>query len=183
VAHPQCTQLGALAADLGTILVSLAPDGLRDTRRLDDQGPRGVAARCTPSPRATGIGAALPLICTATLTPPVELIRHRVFAAERIHGDDTTVPMLSFASRANPRRALGPRWPSCDSSCRSRSAAKISDTTTAWHPQLIRGDQHGLCSAIRLGWRDARFRRILPLAAYPGEGLLTAKPRQLRVPQ
>ena len=33
--------------------------------------------------------------CTAALSPLVELIRHHVFAAERVHGDDTTVPVLA----------------------------------------------------------------------------------------
>src|SRR5437763_13574274 len=33
--------------------------------------------------------------CTATLAQLVELIRRHVFAAERIHGDDTTVPVLA----------------------------------------------------------------------------------------
>ncbi len=33
--------------------------------------------------------------CTATLAPLIELIRRHVFAAERIHGDDTTVPVLA----------------------------------------------------------------------------------------
>ena len=33
--------------------------------------------------------------CTAALAPLVELIRRHVFAAERIHGDDTTVPVLA----------------------------------------------------------------------------------------
>lgn len=33
--------------------------------------------------------------CAATLTPIVELIRAHVFAAERIHADDTTVPVLA----------------------------------------------------------------------------------------
>ena len=33
--------------------------------------------------------------CTATLAPLNELIRRHVFAAERIHGDDTTVPVLA----------------------------------------------------------------------------------------
>jgi transposase len=33
--------------------------------------------------------------CAATLMPLVELIRRHVFAAERIHGDDTTVPVLA----------------------------------------------------------------------------------------
>src|ERR1700726_5036592 len=33
--------------------------------------------------------------CTAVLAPLVELIRHHVFTAERIHGDDTTVPVLA----------------------------------------------------------------------------------------
>jgi transposase len=33
--------------------------------------------------------------CTATLRPLYELIKMHVFAAERIHGDDTTVPVLA----------------------------------------------------------------------------------------
>ena len=33
--------------------------------------------------------------CTATLAPLVELIGRHVIAAERIHGDDTTVPVLA----------------------------------------------------------------------------------------
>src|SRR5207237_4708623 len=33
--------------------------------------------------------------CTASLAPLVELIRQHVFAAERLHGDDTTVPVLA----------------------------------------------------------------------------------------
>ncbi len=33
--------------------------------------------------------------CTASLAPLVELIRRHVFAADRIHGDDTTVPVLA----------------------------------------------------------------------------------------
>jgi transposase len=33
--------------------------------------------------------------CAAVLTPLYELIKAHVFAAERIHGDDTTVPVLA----------------------------------------------------------------------------------------
>ena len=33
--------------------------------------------------------------CTASLAPLVELIRRHVFTAERLHGDDTTVPVLA----------------------------------------------------------------------------------------
>jgi transposase len=33
--------------------------------------------------------------CTAVLGPLHELIRRHVFAAERVHGDDTTVPLLA----------------------------------------------------------------------------------------
>src|SRR5262249_47548286 len=33
--------------------------------------------------------------CTAALSPLYELIKAHVFAAERIHGDDTTVPVLA----------------------------------------------------------------------------------------
>ncbi|MGH7095576.1 MAG: IS66 family transposase [Stellaceae bacterium] len=41
--------------------------------------------------------------CTATLMPLVELIRHHVFAAERLHGDDTTVPVLAKNKTATAR--------------------------------------------------------------------------------
>jgi transposase len=43
--------------------------------------------------------------CTATLAPLVELIRAHVMAAERIHGDDTTVPVL-----AKGRTITGRLW-------------------------------------------------------------------------
>jgi transposase len=33
--------------------------------------------------------------CTATLNPIFELIRRHVLAGQRIHGDDTTVPVLA----------------------------------------------------------------------------------------
>ena len=33
--------------------------------------------------------------CSAALAPLVELIRRHVLAADRIHGDDTTVPVLA----------------------------------------------------------------------------------------
>ncbi len=33
--------------------------------------------------------------CTATLSPLIELVRAHVLAAERLHGDDTTVPVLA----------------------------------------------------------------------------------------
>jgi transposase len=41
--------------------------------------------------------------CAATLMPLVELIRHHVLAAERIHGDDTTVPVLAKNKAATAR--------------------------------------------------------------------------------
>jgi transposase len=43
--------------------------------------------------------------CTAALAPLVVLIRDHVLAAERIHGDDTTVPVL-----AKTRTATGRLW-------------------------------------------------------------------------
>ena len=43
--------------------------------------------------------------CTATLAPLVVLIRDHVLAAERIHGDDTTVPVL-----AKNRTTIGRLW-------------------------------------------------------------------------
>jgi len=41
--------------------------------------------------------------CAATLMPLVELIRHHVLAAERVHGDDTTVPVLAKNKTATAR--------------------------------------------------------------------------------
>jgi transposase len=41
--------------------------------------------------------------CTATLAPLVALIRAHVLAAERIHGDDTTVPVLAKTSTTTGR--------------------------------------------------------------------------------
>jgi transposase len=41
--------------------------------------------------------------CTAVLNPLYELIRRHVFAAERIHGDDTTVPVLAKSKTAIAR--------------------------------------------------------------------------------
>jgi len=43
--------------------------------------------------------------CTATLSPLVALIRDHVLAAERIHGDDTTVPVL-----AKGKTVIGRLW-------------------------------------------------------------------------
>jgi transposase len=43
--------------------------------------------------------------CTATLAPLVELIRRHVLDAERLHGDDTTVPVL-----ARTRTVTGRLW-------------------------------------------------------------------------
>jgi transposase len=41
--------------------------------------------------------------CAATLMPLVELIRRHVLAAERLHGDDTTVPVLAKNKTATAR--------------------------------------------------------------------------------
>ena len=41
--------------------------------------------------------------CTATLAPLTELIRRHVLVAERLHGDDTTVPVLAKNKTATAR--------------------------------------------------------------------------------
>jgi hypothetical protein len=46
--------------------------------------------------------------CSATLAPLVELICRHVLAADRIHGDDTTVPVL-----AKNKTVTGRLW-TCD---------------------------------------------------------------------
>jgi transposase len=43
--------------------------------------------------------------CTASLAPLIELIRRHVLAAERLHGDDTTVPIL-----AKDKTVIGRLW-------------------------------------------------------------------------
>jgi transposase len=43
--------------------------------------------------------------CTASLAPLIELIRHHVLAGERVHGDDTTVPVL-----AKQKTVIGRVW-------------------------------------------------------------------------
>ena len=43
--------------------------------------------------------------CTASLAPLNELIRRHVFAAERLYGDDTTVPVL-----AKNKTVIGRLW-------------------------------------------------------------------------
>jgi transposase len=48
--------------------------------------------------------------CTAALSPLFELIRHHVLAAERIHGDDTTVPVLAHGSGKGGRTITGRLW-------------------------------------------------------------------------
>jgi transposase len=40
--------------------------------------------------------------CTAALQPIYRLIERHVLAAERLHGDDTTVPILEFVARSSP---------------------------------------------------------------------------------
>ena len=51
--------------------------------------------------------------CTASLAPLVELIRRHVFAAGRIHGDDTTVPVLAkslLRTRSGGKTITGRLW-------------------------------------------------------------------------
>ena len=47
--------------------------------------------------------------CAATLTPLVDEIRKHVVAAERIHADDTTVPVLARGKLPRPTEASLPR--------------------------------------------------------------------------
>jgi transposase len=58
------------------------------SRQSDVYGREGI--ELDVSTLADWVGA-----CTATLDPLVELIRRHVLEAERLHGDDTTVPVLA----------------------------------------------------------------------------------------
>jgi transposase len=57
-------------------------------RQSEQYAREGIAL--SVSTMADHVGA-----CTATLMPLYEIIKAHVFAAERIHGDDTTVPVLA----------------------------------------------------------------------------------------
>jgi hypothetical protein len=67
------------------------PAALRDqplNRQSEQYAREGI--ELSVSTMADHVGA-----CAATLRPLYELIKAHVFAAERIHGDDTTVPVLA----------------------------------------------------------------------------------------
>jgi transposase len=64
--------------------------------------------------------------CSATLAPLVELIRRHVLAADRIHGDDTTVPVLA-KNKTVTGRLWTPAFARAGSTCgmTDRAAAAI----------------------------------------------------------
>jgi len=73
---------------LALILTSKFGDHLPPNRQSEAYAREGI--NLDVSTLADWVGA-----CTATLAPLVTLIRAHVMAAERIHGDDTTVPVLA----------------------------------------------------------------------------------------
>ena len=73
---------------LATILDAKFAQHLPLTRQSETFAREGI--ELDTSTLADWVGA-----CTATLSPLVALIRAHVMAAERLHGDDTTVPVLA----------------------------------------------------------------------------------------
>jgi transposase len=73
---------------LAMILVDKYANHQPLNRQSDQFAREGI--ELSVSTMADHVGA-----CAATLTPLYELIKAHVFAAERIHGDDTTVPVLA----------------------------------------------------------------------------------------
>jgi transposase len=73
---------------LAMILVDKYANHQPLNRQSDQFAREGI--ELSVSTMADHVGA-----CAATLTPIYELIKAHVFAAERIHGDDTTVPVLA----------------------------------------------------------------------------------------
>jgi transposase len=76
------------ASLLAMILYGKFGNHLPLNRQSGDFAREGIAL--DTSTLADWIGAA-----TASLSPLVELIRHHIFAGDRVHGDDTTVPVLA----------------------------------------------------------------------------------------
>jgi len=83
---------------LATILEAKFGQHLPLNRQSETFAQEGIALDV--STLADWVGA-----CTAALVPLVELIRSHVLGAERIHGDDTTVPVL-----AKTRTSIGRLW-------------------------------------------------------------------------
>jgi transposase len=83
---------------LAMILVDKYANHQPLNRQSDQLAREGV--ELSVSTMADHVGA-----CAATLTPLYELIKAHVFAAQRIHGDDTTVPVL-----AKVQTRLGRLW-------------------------------------------------------------------------
>ena len=73
---------------LATILEAKFGQHLPLNRQSESFGREGIDL--SVSTLADWVGA-----CTSTLAPLVAMIRAHVLAAERIHGDDTTVPVLA----------------------------------------------------------------------------------------
>jgi transposase-like protein len=82
------TGLGRGASLLAMILYAKFGEHQPLNRQSDSYARQGIDLDV--STLADWVGA-----CTAALAPLVELIRRHVLAAERIHGDDTTVPVLA----------------------------------------------------------------------------------------
>jgi Transposase IS66 family len=78
-----------------------APAAQSSERRLPARRHR---PRCIDARRLVGAAA-------ATLMPLVDVIRDQVFAAERIHADDTTVPVLQGQDADQPALDLCARRP------------------------------------------------------------------------
>ena len=100
--------------------------------------------------------------CTATLSPLVALIRAHVLAAERLHGDDTTVPVL-----AKGKTTTGRLW----TYVRDDRPFRRTGAARSVVPLLARPAGRAPAAAPRLlrrrlaGGRVCRVRRTLPSRA------------------
>ena len=103
---------------LATILEAKSGQHLPLNRQSETFAREGI--ELDVSTLADWVGA-----CSAALSPLVALIRAHVLAAERIHGDDTTVPVLAPSHSASRRGSLAPSH----SASRMGSLAKTSTTT------------------------------------------------------
>jgi hypothetical protein len=110
-------------------------------RQSDTYTREGVALDV--STLADWVGA-----CTATLRPLTELIRRHVLAAERLHGDDTTVPVL-----AKQRTVTGRLWTgACPSAFdRSRGSATTGPSAAPARRQRCSSTPATAAASMRAG--------------------------------
>jgi hypothetical protein len=69
-----------------------------------------MASPVTGAPSSVSVASRARAACAAALSPLVALIRRHVLNAQRLHGDDTTVPVLTHGTGKGGKTITGRLW-------------------------------------------------------------------------